>query len=252
MEKSDLVDSFKHIIETEPIPKFLSILGKMAASNLKLVEKRAEIIEEYVDLAFRWQFFPLHIHDLFTIRPAQIKGEIAEFLKLVSVFQPRRALEIGTARGGTLYLVSKVAASDAVVISIDLPGGGFGGGYPKWKIPLYESFAREGQRIHLIRENSHELSVLDQVRKVLTGEKLDLLFIDGDHRYEGVRTDFEMYAPLVRRGGLVALHDIVPHPLESGCEVSDFWSEVKGSHRYSEIVNGTSQNRAGIGVLYLE
>jgi hypothetical protein len=34
-----------------------------------------------------------------------------------------------------------------------------------------------------------------------------LLFIDGDHRYEGVRRDFEMYSPLVGAGGLIAFHD---------------------------------------------
>jgi predicted O-methyltransferase YrrM len=43
-------------------------------------------------------------------------------------------------------------------------------------------------------------------------KRLDFLFIDGDHTYEGVKQDFEMYTPLVRKGGLVAMHDIVPPP----------------------------------------
>ena len=34
---------------------------------------------------------------------------------------------------------------------------------------------------------------------------IDFLFLDGDHSYEGVRRDFENYAPLVRPGGIVAL-----------------------------------------------
>ena len=33
---------------------------------------------------------------------------------------------------------------------------------------------------------------------------LDLLFIDGDHSYEGVRQDYKMYSKLVRDGGLIA------------------------------------------------
>jgi len=46
----------------------------------------------------------------------------------------------------------------------------------------------------------------------------DFLFIDGDHTYEGVEGDFEMYSPLVRRGGIIAFHDIVPGPPENvGC-----------------------------------
>jgi len=47
------------------------------------------------------------------------------------------------------------------------------------------------------------------------GGELNFLFIDGDHTYEGVRKNFEMYSPLVRRGGIVAFHDIVPRPPEN-------------------------------------
>jgi len=49
----------------------------------------------------------------------------------------------------------------------------------------------------------------------LNGEPLDFLFIDGDHTYEGVKRDFEMYSPLVRNGGIIAFHDIVKHPPET-------------------------------------
>lgn len=35
----------------------------------------------------------------------------------------------------------------------------------------------------------------------------DLVFIDGDHRYEACRRDIEGYAPLVRPGGILAGHD---------------------------------------------
>ena len=45
--------------------------------------------------------------------------------------KPRFLLEIGTARGGTLFLFTRVSSSDALIISVDLPGGLFGGGYPE-------------------------------------------------------------------------------------------------------------------------
>jgi len=38
-------------------------------------------------------------------------------------------------------------------------------------------------------------------------EKVDLLFIDGDHSYNGVLTDWLLYQGLVRPGGIVAFHD---------------------------------------------
>lgn len=37
---------------------------------------------------------------------------------------------------------------------------------------------------------------------------LDVLFIDGDHTYEGVKADLNNYAPLVKSGGRIILHDV--------------------------------------------
>ena len=37
--------------------------------------------------------------------------------------------------------------------------------------------------------------------------KIDLLFIDGDHSYEGVKLDFELYSKLLTPKGVVILHD---------------------------------------------
>jgi predicted O-methyltransferase YrrM len=44
---------------------------------------------------------------------------------------------------------------------------------------------------------------------LLKGSEGDFLFIDGDHTYQGVKQDFQMYSPLVKKGGIVAFHDIV-------------------------------------------
>jgi len=35
-----------------------------------------------------------------------------------------------------------------------------------------------------------------------------LLFIDGDHSYEAVRQDFELWTPFLIRGGILCLHDV--------------------------------------------
>ena len=39
--------------------------------------------------------------------------------------------------------------------------------------------------------------------------KIDFLFIDGDHSYKGVTTDFRLYSPLVKDYGNIAFHDII-------------------------------------------
>lgn len=186
------------------------------------------------------------------IKPAQIPEEIGEFISIVAAMKPRAVIEIGTASGGTLFLLTKVSAEDAVIISIDLFGGKFGGGYYAWKTPLYRSFILPKQKIHLLRGNSHEPGIVRKVEDMLLKRRADVVFIDGDHSYEGVKRDFELYKPLVRKGGVIAFHDIALHPKETGCAVHSFWAEVKKDYRYKEIVADKDQTGCGIGVLYVD
>jgi cephalosporin hydroxylase len=118
----------------------------------KLQEKMSEIkkLEDIVDFAFKFKI------DGLKIEPSQIKEEILKLLKILNKVEPRTILEIGTSRGGTLFLFSWIAHENATIISIDLPGGKFGGGYPLWKVSLYKSFARRNQKIYLTRGDSHD------------------------------------------------------------------------------------------------
>jgi predicted O-methyltransferase YrrM len=38
-------------------------------------------------------------------------------------------------------------------------------------------------------------------------QKIDFLFIDADHSYEAVSTDWKDWSPYVRKGGIIAFHD---------------------------------------------
>jgi len=202
-------------------------------------------IHEAVDFTFSFNALGV------SIKPIQVMYEIAKLLELVARLKPKTVLEIGTAGGGTLFLFTRVADPEATIISIDLPGGPFGGGYPRWKIPLYKSFSREGQKIYLIRRSSHDPKTLEEVKRILSGERVDFLFIDGDHTYEGVKKDFEMYSPLVKKGGIIAFHDLVPGPFENVGGVPKFWNEIKRNFAYMEIVKDWKQNGCGIGVIYV-
>lgn len=42
---------------------------------------------------------------------------------------------------------------------------------------------------------------------ILQDIKIDFLFIDGDHSYEGVKKDFELYSNILSDNGVIILHD---------------------------------------------
>jgi predicted O-methyltransferase YrrM len=236
-----------YVLERSPLG---SLLARAASAKLIALARKCRNTDDYINLAFDFGLVGLRPAYLLHIIPTQVRDELAELAGIVDNLEPSAVLEIGTANGGTLFLWSRLASSDATVVSVDLPGGQLGGGYPKWKIPFYKSFARDKQRIWLVRGNSHDVNVFRKVRRILGTRQLDFLFVDGDHSYGGVKRDHEMYSPLVRKGGVVAFHDIVPHPLDSGCEVSKFWNEVKNMQGALEIVKDLSPRWGGIGLLY--
>ncbi len=185
------------------------------------------------------------------LAPQQIPAEFVSLLRLVygAEPRPRRVLEIGSYRGGTLFCSCRLAAPDALLISLDLPESGPWRSYPRRRRKLYRAFARRGQRIEALRANSHDVATLELVHTALAGRRLDLLFIDGDHTFDGVKQDYETFGPLVREGGLIAFHDIVPGSSELVGGVPRFWEEVKDKLPVQEIVEDWSQGGFGIGLV---
>jgi predicted O-methyltransferase YrrM len=243
------VSAFAREVTTRPLHP---VLAPLAGRRLRRRAAATRGTSALLDLAFGFDAFGI------TITPGQVRYEISGLLDAVAAERPRTILEIGTANGGSLFLVSQVAAPDAHVISVDLPHGEFGGGYPAWKIPLYRSFRRPAQRLDLVRGDSHSTATLAGVRARLRGAPLDFLFIDGDHTYEGVRQDFETYGPLVRPGGLVAFHDIAPpaqdRPRAGGDrllvgEVPRYWQELRTRYDSRELIEPGGGGYFGIGLI---
>lgn len=163
--------------------------------------------------------------------------EFTGLLGMVRALEPRAVVEIGSAQGGTLYAWCQLADPEALIVSIDLPGGDFGGGMDKAQAELVRSYAQPGQTIWFLPYNSHSPATLADLKKVLAGAEIDLLMIDGDHTYEGVKADYEMYSPLVREGGLVVFHDVLPHPGFPSCQVDRLWDQIKGAADVVEFLD---------------
>lgn len=239
--RKPLFSIFSYLME------FLKPLIVLKVKKGKFLNKRIKSIDS-IDISFK---FINSFHFLgFSIKIGQIKDEIIQLLKILKSAQPKIIIEIGTAGGETLFLFTRIAHPNATIVSIDLPRGPFGGGYAKWKYPIYSSFVRQKQQLKLIRANSHDPETFTILKNFLNDNLIDFLFIDGDHTYEGVKMDFEMYSILVKKGGIIAFHDIVEHSKDGSCQVNRFWDEIKDNYRSLEIIQDKNQKWAGIGLIY--
>jgi cephalosporin hydroxylase len=167
----------------------------------------------------------------------QRTSELAATLRQLAEIRPRAVLEIGSHAGGTLHAWSAVSAEDAVVISVDLEASA-----------CDRRLAGRRQRLVSIRGDSHDPGTFSRVRAALDSRQVDFLFLDGDHSYPGVRTDFLTFAPLVRVGGLIGLHDIIEQPGRSDCEVWRFWQELRGEGPTLECVDEHGRRDGGMGI----
>jgi predicted O-methyltransferase YrrM len=183
-------------------------------------------------------------------RPYQQRSELVGFLARAAALHPAAIAEIGAASGGTLCALAH-AARPSVVISIDID-------FTNARLQALPQLGRTDQTIVCIAGDSHGEPVRARVAEVLRGRPLDLLFIDGDHSYAGVRADFEAYSSLVRPGGLIGFHDIVPDftrrfgtptAADSG-GVPEFWRELAASYPdHEELIASPEQDGYGIGLL---
>jgi predicted O-methyltransferase YrrM len=185
-----------------------------------------------------------------TVGPAraiQRREELLELLECVRKLRPRRVCEIGTASGGTLYFLTRAAHESALIVSIDIAT-------PPYTRFTRSKLARTKQRVISLEGDSHATETMERLLALLDGEPLDFLFVDGDHSYDGVKRDFELYGPLVRPGGLIALHDINPDsgnpagPISG--DVPRVWAELRESHRTEEIVHAPPGEGLGIGIVH--
>jgi cephalosporin hydroxylase len=184
-----------------------------------------------------------------TISPSQVVGEIRSLFEMVRELKPKTVCEIGTDKGGTLYLWCQASESDALILSLDLPSRMR---YSERRRRLYSQFKKsKHQTLTFLPGDSHSAAAEERVKSTLGERQIDFLFIDGDHTYEGVKQDFLTYSKLVRSGGIIAFHDI--RTVRPGCGVKEFWEELSPSipleNRWEFALQAFGPTGAGIGVI---
>lgn len=127
----------------------------------------------------------------------QVRTEIHALVEEIYslALQSGTILEIGLGHaGGTHMLWSKIF-SKIITIEID-----------RAKVFRFYQDISIGMDSHLIVGNSQDVLIRRMVHQI-SQTNVNVLFIDGDHSYEGVKADWILYRGLVRKGGLICFHD---------------------------------------------
>jgi cephalosporin hydroxylase len=178
----------------------------------------------------------------------QLPDELLRFHAFLRSKAPRAICEIGTASGGHIYMLASSFPTLSTLIGVDIH---------VWNQAFLQMLGRSDLSIHLVNGDSTSVAVNKAVRSVAPGDGLDLLFIDGDHSYAGVKADYLNYRGLVRDGGLIAFHDIIQDHAGGRDrltgnwtgDVPELWGRLKASAPSVEFVRRPDQDGYGIGVL---
>ena len=174
----------------------------------------------------------------------QLKEEFDWLLGVYDKLKPRKVLEIGAHAGGTLWHFMQHSPKGSNFTSVSI------GSTPH--IPLWVQWANEhGHGLEAIDADSTSLASVDWMR---LQAPYDFAFIDGSHWYEYVAQDWENVRPMVRKGGIVAFHDVTDHggmPNER-VDVPELWREIKKDKQFKTAEKVALPGvYCGIGVVYL-
>lgn len=176
----------------------------------------------------------------------QIDAEIWPFAEWLWSRRPHNVLEIGVRHGGTSALWHGL--STGVVVGVDWTGQD-SLGQETWK--RAEELESIYPRFRSVIGDSHSIITKSNVQHELDGRLFDFIFLDGDHSYQGVSKDFDMYFDLLSSGGCIAFHDIVDTETTRGAVqgVSKFWSGLKSQYLGKWKEFSTQSEWGGIGVI---
>lgn len=181
-------------------------------------------------------------------RASQNEFELRSFIDLLRARQVTRYLEIGARHGDTFFEIMMALPKGSKGIAVDLPGGMWGTDKSRGHLEeACRDLRRRGYDARCIFGDSKAAAIR---QAVMVEGPYDAALIDGDHRYAGVKADWENYA---RFAPLIAFHDIVGHGEAekvhgNAVEVPHLWAELKVEHEHVELVGEGST--MGIGVIF--
>jgi predicted O-methyltransferase YrrM len=176
----------------------------------------------------------VQLHGSQIFRPRDMVLPLEDLLCLSVVCRsrnPRAIFEVGTYTGETTLLMAANTESDCKIFTLDLPLADITpvdkGGYLPGSFFHGNSLEKKILQLHG-RSESFDFSVY--------AKSMDLIFIDGDHRYEFVKKDTENALKMIKPGGLIVWDDYRYLPCHEGCRgVSDYLHSIRNLHPVRQL-----------------
>ena len=142
----------------------------------------------------------------------QIKEEFLPLLELMQTRSIQSVLEIGSYKGGTAQAFLELGCKVTCVDKLILP-------------ELFE-LAQEYPGLVIHQGTSDTVKFTDNTT-------FDMLFIDGDHTMDWVRSDYLRYRKHIPSGGLIVFHDTADtlHHEQHDCAVPKYWQMIKSDFK---------------------
>lgn len=183
------------------------------------------------------------------------RDELLFIEALVLFTQSKVCVEVGVAFGDSLIHLCRAAKQhDGFVYGFDV--------WEKWglnkQIKVHGSMESAAKKIHDAKLDNFHLTKVDTYGereffinelKRLCPNGIDFAFIDGEHSYRGIKNDFTVIYPLLKKTGIIVFHDTL---MIDGCRefVLDLRTKFNdGSFDIVDFPFGQNKMRCGISVL---
>lgn len=153
-------------------------------------------------------------------------------------------VEIGVWKGASSIMMSRHPYLTNV-IGIDL----FAFEHQREEVDVYVHALKGDGTVDVIKSMSQD--AVPALQEILNGRGIDILFIDGDHSVQGVRSDFELYLPLVNPGGFICFDDVMDSTYSDGVRLAIMQLIHEGVINLKDYnVIGVVENGAGAGIVW--
>lgn len=201
-------------------------------NNKSKINKTFLLIDEWVKSHGNGKYYPYNIQDKsetdyvlyedYGIQ--QNEREIKEFIHHIQKLNIKKkfCLEIGLGVNGSTHILFRSIFKKTITIELlkDRVNN-----FKNLTKNFFKKFILDDGKSAFIFGDSNKASTAKKVADYLNNNKVDMLFLDGSHYFENIMLDWMIYKNFVKKGGIIAFHDIYNN--NNNCGVLQLLKKLK-------------------------